>query len=101
MVLLQQHVVPKSPSIHSLSSSTPPPPADARLGKVGGGFSYFINHPPSPLLQWVHPRHQHLSLPGTETIQAFFLENIKQHVAWAGKDFTSTITSTLILLGTS
>lgn len=73
-VLLQQHVVAKSPSIHSFSSSAPPLPADARLGKAGGGFSYFINHPPLPLppLQWVHPRHQHLSLWGTETIQASF-----------------------------
>lgn len=59
------------------SSSSPPPPADARLGETSGGFNFFINHP--PLLQWVHPSHQRLSLQGTETIQA--QENTKQRMA--------------------
>lgn len=96
MVLLQQHVVPKSPSILLLPSSS----CGCWIGEDEWGIQFF--HEPSPPPSPVGASKTSASLPtGNRNNSGFFLENTKQHVAWAGKDFTSTITSTLISLRTS
>lgn len=76
--------------------SSPPPPVDTRLEKGSEDSAFSLT---TPLLQWVHPS---LSLCGEQKqFRLFPLANTKQHVVFAGKGFTSAITSTLISLRTS